>query len=61
MKYEETEFDPDDGIYTAGDVYGATSDFWGGSEEQEAADDKVAQTTTEVGISKHSTESVSGG
>lgn len=58
MKYEETEFDPDDGIYTAGDVYGATSDFWGGSEEPEAVADRVTQTTTDtVGISEHSTNS----
>jgi hypothetical protein len=51
MKIEETEFDADDGIYTAGDVYGATSDFWGGSEEPEEAADKVAQTATDTVVS----------
>jgi hypothetical protein len=45
LKHNETDFDSDnDGMFTAEDVYGATSDFWAGSEDTEEPADSNAHT-----------------
>ena len=37
MKQIESD-ESDDGFYPADDVYGATADFWGGSDDDDVAD-----------------------
>lgn len=51
MKHKEIDIDADEeGIYTAEDVYGATSDFWGGSDEQEQTDSSTSLNSEDSGV-----------
>jgi hypothetical protein len=52
MTHKEIDIDADEeGIYTADDVYGATSDFWGGSEQQENTEDTTSLSSEDSRLS----------
>jgi hypothetical protein len=53
MRDTEASFDDDDGIYTAEDVYGATSDFWGESEDTQDRGDAVSEAVVSNGVTEH--------
>lgn len=38
MKSDDTFEYSDEGLYTADDVYGATSDFWGDEDEEDSSE-----------------------
>lgn len=52
MKSNETDTDwADEGIYPADDVYGATSDFWGGAAGKDTSVSAGTQGAIEDGLS----------